>query len=516
MTDPGTTDEPGTPGATGSTPSDRHEEEADATGRTSGKSGTHGAGGDGSATDSGPGSATDDATEREPDGPAGTEAAGTEAAERSAHPEEPAALRPRRRWLRWSALAASVLVLASAGTAWSLYKKLDGNIRTDVDTADELAQYEKERPAPAEEKAAGDGKPENILLLGSDNRGDGNGAYGRDEGTQRSDTAILLHIAGDRRSATGVSIPRDLMSHIPSCTRKDGSHSRKQFAQFNWAFEAGGAACTIRTVEKMTGIRVDHHMIVDFRGFKKLVNAVDGVDVCLSEPVQDSDAKLDLPAGRQTLHGEDALGYVRARKSFGGGSDTERIGRQQQFLGSLVKKVRSNGVLLNPGKVYPVLDAATSALTADSGLDSLTELYELVRRVRDIPEDDVRFLTVPRQSYELDSNRDQLVQPEADQLFDQLRHDRGVRVDGEERDTADAESPSGEHKGADGTGKGSDDDGKDGSEKDRKGTDREDGATGEKKGSDKEGGRGSDGPAYRGTTAAHDICATNQAENEAN
>ena len=394
----------------------------------------------------------------------------------------PAPLR-RRRWLRWGALGASVLVLGAAGVGWSLFQKLDGNIRTDQDTADELARYEDERPVPIQ------GKAQNILILGSDNRGDGNGKYGRDEGSERADTAILLHIAADRRSATGVSLPRDLMTDIPGCRTPDGERTRAQFAQFNSAYQWGGAACTIRTVEKMTDIRVDHHLVVDFRGFKKLVDAVDGVEVCLPDPVHDREAKLDLPAGRQTLHGEDALGYVRARHGIGDGSDTDRMGRQQQFLGSLVKKVRGNGVLLNPAKVYPVLDAATSALTADSGLDSLKELYELVRAVRDIPEEKVRFLTVPRQQYELDINRDQLVQPEADQLFTRLRHDRQVRVGDGEDSTADAKSTR--------------DDGKNP-------RDGDNGGPGEG------GGEKDSGPSYRGTTAARDICAANEAENASN
>ncbi|MGI5352785.1 LCP family protein [Streptomyces sp. CA-250714] len=350
-----------------------------------------------------------------------------------------ASARPRgRRWLRWGALVASVLVLAVAATGWSLYRKLDGNIRTDSDTAQALAPYEKERPTPV--RAAGEAR--NILVLGSDNRGNGNGAYGRDEGSQRSDTAILLHLAADGRSATGMSIPRDLMVDIPDCQKPDGSRSRAQFAQFNWAFQTGGAACAIRTVEKMTDIRVDHHLVVDFSGFKKLVDAVGGVEVCLAEPVHDREAKLDLPAGRQALDGEDALGYVRARHGLGNGSDTQRIDRQQRFMGSLVKKVRSNGVLLNPTRAYPVLDAATSSLTADSGLDSLSELYELARSVRDISEDHIRFLTVPRQSYELDINRDELVQPDAEKLFTKLREDRPVHVkDG------DAEKEDGKEKG---------------------------------------------------------------------
>ncbi|GAA2618576.1 LCP family protein [Streptomyces axinellae] len=412
----------------------------------------------------------------------------------------------RRRWLRWAALSASVLVLAASGTGWALFKKLDGNIHTDYDTAEQLNQHAEERPAPV--KAAS--TAQNILLLGSDNRGDGNGAYGRDEGSERSDTAILLHIAADRRSATGMSIPRDLMVNIPSCQEKNGSTSQERFAQFNWAFQSGGAACAIRTVEKLTDIRVDHHLVVDFQGFKKLVDAVDGVDVCLADPVHDTEAKLDLPAGRQTLHGEDALGYVRARHGLGDGSDTERIDRQQQFLGSLVKKMRSNGVLLNPGKAYPVLDAVTSSLTADSGLDSLSELYEVVRNVRDIPEDRVRFLTVPRRSYELDRNRDELKQPAARRLFESLRHDRPVRLRGEDP-VADAESPPGDAAQKDGK-SGSGEYGQNKNGNSENGRDKKDGEETADGGTEKD----TAGQTYRGTTAARDICSPNEAENEPN
>ncbi|GGR25541.1 LCP family protein [Streptomyces netropsis] len=330
--------------------------------------------------------------------------------------------RRRRRWLRWAALGVTVLVLTAAGIGWALYQRLDSNITTDTDTANELARWEKERPVALVHGA------QNILIIGSDTRGAGNGAYGTDSGTQRSDTTILLHLAADRRSATAVSLPRDLMSTIPSCRQPDGSRTNERFAQFNWAYELAGAACTIRTVENITRIRVDHHVIVDFNGFKRLVDAIDGVEVCLKQPVDDHEAKLRLPAGRQVLRGEAALGYVRARYSLGNGSDTERMGRQQEFLGSLFREMQSSGVLLNPARLYPVLDAATSSLTTDAGLDTLRKLYDLVRTVRDIPSEQVQFLTVPRRPYVYNSARDELVQPDADQLFEQLRNDRRVAV----------------------------------------------------------------------------------------
>ncbi|WP_405925267.1 LCP family protein [Streptomyces sp. NBC_00035] len=332
-------------------------------------------------------------------------------------------IRRRRRWLRYTAIGVAVVVLGAAGVGWAAYEKLNANITADNDAATELARYEKERPTALVRDA------QNILLIGSDSRaGDGNAKYGRDSGTERSDTTILLHLAANRRSATAVSLPRDLMVDVPSCRRPDGTRTEPMLAMFNYAFQSGGSACTIRTVEKLTNIRVDHHMVVDFNGFKEMVDAVDGVRVCLKEPIDDKEAQLKLPAGKVTLNGEQALGYVRARKSIGDGSDTDRMDRQQRFLGALVNKVRSNDVLLNPTKLYPVLDAATSSLTTDPALANLRGLYDLVRGMRNIPTERVQFLTVPRTSYAYNANRDQLVEPEAEKLFTRLRADAPISV----------------------------------------------------------------------------------------
>lgn len=330
---------------------------------------------------------------------------------------------PIRRWARRGVLGVGLVLVAAGGAGWAVYAKLDSNITPDEAAAAELARYEKERPTALVRDA------QNILLIGSDSRaGQANRRYGRDSGTERSDTTILLHLSAERRSATAVSIPRDLMVNVPGCRRRDGSRTEPMFAMFNYAFQKGGSACTIRTVERLTDIRVDHHMVVDFHGFKEMVDAVDGVEICLAEPIDDKAAKLRLPAGKVTLNGEQALGYVRARKSLGDGSDTDRMERQQRFLAALVHKVQSNDVLLNPVRLYPVLDAATSSLTTDPALASLRGLYELARGVRDIPTERVQFLTVPRESYIHNANRDQLVEPEAQRLFQRLRIDAPVEV----------------------------------------------------------------------------------------
>ncbi|WP_406344194.1 LCP family protein [Streptomyces sp. NBC_00648] len=390
-----------------------------------------------------------DAPGEQPDAPEPTEPTEPTGPGEPGAPDASDAGNRRHHWLRWTAVGVSLLVLAAAGTGWWFYNKLDGNIRTDTTAAAELERYEKERPPPGADNA------QNLLLIGSDSRAGSNSRYGRDDGgSQRSDTTILLHLAADRKSATAVSLPRDLMADVPDCLRQDGTRTKVRFAQFNEAFEVGGAACTIRTVEKLTGIRVDHHMVVDFSGFKDMVDAVDGVEVCLKQPVDDRQAHLKLPAGRQTLHGEQALGFVRARHGFGDGSDTERMDRQQQFLGSLVRKVQSNGVLLNPTRLYPVLDAMTKSLTTDPGLNSLKDLYDLVRGMRGIPTDKVQFLTVPRKPYTYDTNRDELVQPDARTLFQQLRDDRPLQVapaGAAEKDKGDGNAQRGTAEGSDGS-----------------------------------------------------------------
>lgn len=406
---------------------------------------------------------------------------------------EPPAARRRFRWLRVLAVCTALVVLALAGGGWYVYQHLNGNITTDNVTENELKAQEDHRPAQ-EPTAA-----ENILLIGSDNRGNGNEKYGQDSGTQRSDTTILLHLSADRSNATAMSIPRDLMAHVPECTKPDGSTISPKFEQFNWAFEAGGAACTIRTVEEMTGIRVDHHLIVDFGGFKNMVDAVDGVEVCLANPVHDVQAHLDLPAGRQKLDGEQALGFVRARHGFGDGSDTERIGRQQDFLASLVKKVQSNGVLLNPVKLYPLLDSATKSLTADPGLNSLSELYKLAQSLQKVPAGQIHFLTVPREPYTEDHNRDQLVQPDADRLFAAVRADRAIRVTSGPTDT-DSPSASAGSTGSTGTPSDTPSAGRAGTPS---GTPSA-GAT------PSPGTTSTDVPTFHGTTADRDICGKDQ------
>ncbi|MGH8894956.1 MAG: LCP family protein, partial [Actinomycetes bacterium] len=263
--------------------------------------------------------------------------------------------------------------------------------------------------------------PTNILLMGSDKRV---GDAALNVGGERSDTTILLHLAADRQSAVMVSIPRDSVVDVPECLREDGSTIPARDAQmFNSAFSEGGAACTIRTVEALTNIRIDHHVVIDFRGFKDMVNALGGVKVCVPYDVTDSKSHLNLRAGTQTVKGQQALAYVRTRHGLGNGSDLSRIDRQQAFLGSMVSKVRSTGLLLRPDRLYNFLAAATKSITTDPELGSLNELRKLAQDVKGLDTKDVTFVTVPNEPYALDPNRVQF-KDSADQLWRSLRFDQ--------------------------------------------------------------------------------------------
>jgi len=283
----------------------------------------------------------------------------------------------------FGSIMALLLVVAGVG-AYVAYQKF-GQIQVigeDVNTA----------PAPA----ATD--PVNVLLLGSDTRtGKGNNEYGKDAGRggARSDTTILLHIAADRSRALAVSIPRDLWVKQPDCANPDKLENYE--FKFNNAFDEGGASCTTELVQQLTAVPVHHVAVVDFTGFKNVVDALGGVEVCLTKAVDDPHSKLKLPAGTSLVAGEQALAFVRARYNLGDGSDTDRIKRQQAFLSSAIRKVTDTQLLLNPARMYSVLDTATRALTVDRSLDSIGEMRQLVDGLRNVRPANITFVTLPSQ-----------------------------------------------------------------------------------------------------------------------
>jgi len=319
----------------------------------------------------------------------------------------------------WTAMLGAGVLLLGAGTtgAFALHH-LDGNIRS-VDVSAGLGN---DRPAP--ETAGDGGRPLNVLVVGTDTRAGDNGFIGGSEkGEGRSDTTLLLHVAADRKSALGVSIPRDSMVRMPDCQELDGGELAGATRQFNEAYTIGGIACTQRTVEQLTGVRIDHYVVVDFAGFRDIVDALGSVEICLPHAVDDPRSKLDLPAGRQRVNGTEALAYVRTRHGLGDGGDLGRVARQQAFISAVLQEATSAGTLTNPKKLYDVLDTATQSITVDPGLASLTKLASLARLVNGIGLDRISFVTVPTAEYPQDHNRLEW-SSQASQLWRAVRKDR--------------------------------------------------------------------------------------------
>ena len=195
----------------------------------------------------------------------------------------------------------------------------------------------------------------------------------------------------------------------------------------NSSFNNGGAGCTMHTIETLTGIRVDHFVKVDFSGFKRVVDALGGVEICLPQRVDDQDSKLHLSAGRHIVKGDAALAYVRNRHGLGDGSDTDRIKRQQKFLGAVVKKATSNGTLTNPSKLYSFFDAATKSVTTDKDF-TIDEMKKVAGSLQGMSAGKVQFITVPWGAYAPDPNRIAWRQPDANNLFAAIRSDNHIQA----------------------------------------------------------------------------------------
>jgi LCP family protein required for cell wall assembly len=190
----------------------------------------------------------------------------------------------------------------------------------------------------------------------------------------------------------------------------------------NAAFSNAGPSCTWRTIESLTKIHIDHFVEVDFAGFKQVVDALGGVEICVPKPIDDPKAELHLKAGKQVVHGAEALGYVRTRYVLGDGSDLDRIKRQQAFMASVVKKATDKGMLTDPGRTYSFLSATTKSIKADDGL-SLSVMEKLASGLKGMSAGKVRFVTVPTMAYPKDKNRVQFNQALAEPLFQAIRED---------------------------------------------------------------------------------------------
>ncbi|MBC2905118.1 LCP family protein [Streptomyces cupreus] len=314
--------------------------------------------------------------------------------------------------------AAGIVVLGGTGAGY-LYFKLNGNINSvDIDQA-----LGTDRPDKV------DNGSENILVLGSDTRSGSNQELGggADDGSARSDTAMIVHVYKGHKKASVVSIPRDTLIDRPECTDTDGNtHDAANDVMFNSAYSTGGAACAVKTVESITDLRMDHYLEVDFSGFQKLVDDLGGVEITTTEDISDSDSHLNLKAGTHTLTGEQALGLVRTRHGVGDGSDLGRIQLQQAFIKALIDQVKDVGILGNPKKLYDLADTATKTVTTDSDLGSVNKLMSFANGLKGISSNNMSMVTMPVQYDQANANRVLVDETKAKLVWKALKNDRAI------------------------------------------------------------------------------------------
>ncbi|MFF6999713.1 LCP family protein [Streptomyces sp. NPDC008313] len=333
------------------------------------------------------------------DGPAGSADGGHGGGHRRrgrAHPP-----RRRRRILRWSATVLAVLILGTAGAGYLYYQHLNGNIKKD-----DLNLGDNKVPEPTP-NAAGQ-TPLNILLIGSDARdtkenqklGGAKETFG---GTPLADVQMLLHLSADRSNMSVISMPRDTLLQIPKCTDPDTDHvypASNGRTMANQSLGRGGPGCTVATWQELTGIHIDHFMMVDFSGVVSMADAVGGVPVCVDANILSRDSKghgsgLKLKKGTHPVKGKQALQWLRTRYGFEDGSDLARAKAQHMYMNSMVRELRENATMSSPNKMRKLAEKATKALTVDPGLGTVKKLYDLSNELRKVEPKHITMTTMP-------------------------------------------------------------------------------------------------------------------------
>lgn len=310
---------------------------------------------------------------------------------------------------------ASLFVLGMVGLALVL-----GGLDRNVERLDDPFAELPTRPAPlAPAPEAGDSGQEEaareavtMLVLGTDSRISAGDPSQWEQGAQRTDVMMLVHLPADGESGYVMSLPRDSWVDIPG----------RGEAKLNAAFSYGGPTLLIQTVEQLTGIPIDHFAVTDFESFQRITDVLGGVTMNLTQELKDGSGKVLLPEGAQLLDGEQALLYVRERYNLPRG-DIDRVQRQQAWIRALVRRTQDGGVLNDPTSWYPLLDATTESVAVDEGL-SRQRMVDLLMRVRSIGDANLRFFTVPLEGLGTSSDGQSIVlldRPRFDELMRSVR-----------------------------------------------------------------------------------------------
>ncbi|PZT69352.1 LytR family transcriptional regulator [Streptomyces sp. SW4] len=336
----------------------------------------------------------------------------------------------RRRALRWTATVLALLILGTAGAGYLYYRHLNGNIRKDQLN---LGDSKVAEPTP---NAAGQ-TPLNILVIGSDARDteenqELGGARETFGSTPLADVQMLVHLSADRTNMSVVSMPRDTLVHIPKCTDPDDGKvypASQGRTMTNQSLGHGGPGCTVATWQELTGIHIDHFIMVDFAGVVAMADAVGGVPVCVDANIHSrtADGKgsgLKLEKGTTDIKGEQALQWLRTRYGFEDGSDLARAKAQHMYMSAMVRQLRENATLASPNRLRRLAEEATRALTVDPGLDTVKKLYDLSTELRRVKPERITMTTMPNRYVGA------RVEPteDAEQLFRLVRED--IPLDG--------------------------------------------------------------------------------------
>ena len=268
----------------------------------------------------------------------------------------------------------------------------------------------------------------NVLLVGSDTREGQSNNYGPDPGSTLNDVNMLLHVSADHKSATVVSIPRDMVVHIPDCPDGGGGWT----GPINATLNEGGLGCVVLTVEKLTGMKIPYAAIVTFDGVADLSNVIGGVQVCVGSKIEDQYTNTYLDPGMHTLQGLAALQFLRTRHGIGDGSDLGRISNQQNFMSSLVRKVKAENLLTNPVLLYKIGKSVVSHLTLSNSLASVDTVVSMAMAFKSIDLNNIVFVQYPGTTggEGVYKGKVQPSEEAAAALFDALSKDQPVKVTG--------------------------------------------------------------------------------------
>jgi len=272
--------------------------------------------------------------------------------------------------------------------------------------------------------------PLNILVVGSDTR-DGQGAEFGDVDSELADVIMLLHINQNREDAVVISFPRDLLVTIPECPNPEGgTFPLRNRQQINSSIGYGGVACTHLTVEEFTGLDIPFVAMIDFKGVIEMSNAVGGVEVVIDKPISDAYSNFYIDAGTHNLQGADALGFLRTRHGIGDGSDLALISNQQLFLTSLFNKIKQDGTLNNPIRLYSLASAAARNMKLSESMTDLATMVTLAGAMRDVDSSRMVFTQVPTRVLSgAETGRLEAISEEAKQLFTLIENDLPVIIE---------------------------------------------------------------------------------------